>query len=130
VKESWLTFVSGAHFLQSLYPSGLKSNVIDLHEIRLHREGPTVNWVFDLPHYPDAPPRKWSLAGYNTVQVHLSGVGIIAVESSGWSVRNSGEFTLAVPFSHIQVSFHSESVSFTATVETIHVDRVSGYAQS
>ncbi|MFD4354299.1 Imm50 family immunity protein [Nocardia sp. NPDC058518] len=53
-----------------------------LHEIRLHRDGPSVYLRFDFREFPTDPPRKWGAVGYNTVQVELCLYAVESVEVS------------------------------------------------
>ncbi|MFE3322003.1 Imm50 family immunity protein [Nocardia sp. NPDC059195] len=53
-----------------------------LHEIRLHRDGPSVYLRFDFREFPTDPPRKWGVVGYNTVQVELCLYAVESVEIS------------------------------------------------
>lgn len=129
VRASWLDHASRAAFLRTLYPSGQATERVDLHEIRLHREGAIFQLTFDMLRPPAAMPAKWSKAGHSTIQVRLVGVGIRAVRHEGWGTCLPCDLSVAPAPGGVRLVVRGEQVDFEATVEALYVDHVSAYSQ-
>jgi Immunity protein 50 len=56
---------------------------VELHEVVLDRDGPTVSLRFDLRDFPTDPPTKWREAGFNRVQVSLQAIGVRELDIRG-----------------------------------------------
>lgn len=60
---------------------------VDLHEVRLDRQGGSLLLSLDLADYPAVPPRKWVAQEANTVRVELELSPILAVTIAGWGTE-------------------------------------------
>lgn len=74
-------------------PEGLKAafgdeavtlDAIDLHELTLHRDGPSATLRFDLASFPRQGPKKWMGQGFNRVQLQLELSGLVSCSIQGW----------------------------------------------
>ena len=69
---TWLDLVSRAEGLRAIFGATIpRLDAIRLHEIRVHRDGPTVTLRFDLAEFPASPPRRWH-PGFDVVQIELA----------------------------------------------------------
>ena len=81
---SWTDLVLDAAPLKAIFgpkPPSLES--INVHEVVLHRDGPRVLLRFDLHDFPMHPPKKWSAAGFNRVQIRLLALGVQQLQIAG-----------------------------------------------
>lgn len=125
---SWLTGVDNSAFLASLFPGGGPSLAqVNLHEVQLNRDGPTVLLRFDLDTFPTNPPPKWRASGFNTVQVRLMGIGMHRFSLSGWGTTQFGPLSILTSARGVEVRFTSGEVTLDACFHVLRIDGVSGY---
>lgn len=72
----------------SIFSSPPSLDQVDVHEVRLHRDGPTICVRFDVSSYPEHPPQKWAVACHNRVQVTLRLSDVSGVQMNGWGTNN------------------------------------------
>ncbi|MFF2391364.1 Imm50 family immunity protein [Nocardia sp. NPDC058114] len=93
-----------------------------LHEVRLHRDGPSVYLRFDFREFPVDPPRKWRNIGYNTVQIELNLYGVDSVEISNLSTESVIDLNLSTCNRDGKRVVHARTSKNSAT----HLDVVAG----
>lgn len=127
--HSWLDLVDGSEFLAGLFEDDVPSlHRVELHEIILHRDGPKLTLRFDLQEFPKTVPPQWRRAGYNTLQITLSMIGLRSIVLSGWATQVTGPLRIAPDDAlGVRVHFDSSSMSLGAAAPYIHLDRVSPY---
>jgi hypothetical protein len=81
-----LNLLENSSRLAGLYGDAPIFAEVDLHEIKLHRDGPTMVVRFDLAIFPDSPPAEWS--NYNTVQMVLDLCGVRNVRIANYALTN------------------------------------------
>ena len=86
--------INNPKLVKAYYTSDPNLNGICLHEIIIHRDGPTLKLRFDLPEFPDKPPKKWH-PEYNTAQMTLSLFGVEELNLSGFKTNDIGDLHLA-----------------------------------
>jgi hypothetical protein len=62
---------------------------VELHQISLAADGSTISLTFDLPYFPEPPPRKWATRGRDTVTVGLDLLGVESFSLRGWPAEDS-----------------------------------------
>lgn len=94
MKPSWLPLVDDTTFLRSLYgDEGPPLTGVEMHELVMHRDGPSVTLRFDLASFATSPPAKWQ--GANVVQVELALFVVTRVSVNGLGTSNVGDLELA-----------------------------------
>ncbi|MFE3541952.1 Imm50 family immunity protein [Nocardia sp. NPDC059177] len=69
---NWIELVENSDSLTKMYGGKVPSLLeLNLHEIELHRDGPTLKLRFNLNSFPENPPIKWTMENCNTVQIEL-----------------------------------------------------------
>ena len=125
---SWIELLDDNAFLVSLYGTAVPSlGAIRVHEVDLHQDGPSVTIRFDLDRYPATPPMKWQQAGYDTVQLQISGITITALRLDGWSANNVGRLDITRTPPHTEVTFRSPGCSLSMTALHLRVSKVTAY---
>jgi len=104
-------------------------NGINLHEINIHRDGPTAKLRFDLSEFPDKPPRKWH-SSYNTAQMTISLIDIEQIQLNGFNTTETGNLSFALEKEKILFSFKSKTCSFNGKCSFINVEKISGYVNA
>jgi hypothetical protein len=125
---SWIDLVDNNYFLRMLYPSGDPSlDAIQMHEIVLHQDGPTVSLRFNLNEYPATPPAKWRSAQANTVQLRIAGTGVRQLVLTGWSTTNIGQLTIMKASGVVVVEFDGGDSRLNASFDFLSVESVDAY---
>jgi hypothetical protein len=115
--------------LTGLFGEGFDISEVDLHEVSIHRDGPTLQFRFDISRVPASHPARWP-AGANTTQVVLRAGGIDRLQITGFSTRCGGILrTLTVGGTPV-IEFTSESCSVTCSFSWLRVESVSGYVNT
>ena len=124
---AWTALLENPEGIDSIYqgvPPQLEG--VHIHEVSLNREGPALRVRFDLPDYPDHPPRKWQLQGFNTVQVELLFGGLSSVEINGFSVQPVGDILLTRD-GKVHVAISSNETNIRAVADIVYTAKVSAY---
>lgn len=70
-------------------------DLVDLHEVRLDRQGGSLFLNLDLADYPAVPPKKWVVQEANTVQVELEFSSVLSVTIEGWGTATGSHLEIA-----------------------------------
>ena len=91
----WYDCLERTEFLRKLYKEIPSLDDVDvrIESLVISDEGSRVTICFDMPHYADFPPEKWS--GSNTAFVELDFFGITKLEFSTTSSRYRGKIVIA-----------------------------------
>ena len=84
----WLDGIAFKEKILNVFQNPPSIDVVYLHEVRLHQDGPHLTLRFDLKDYPEAPPIEWAEKKYNTVQVVLELWSLGAIEIRGFATEN------------------------------------------
>lgn len=127
--QSWLDLVGKSEFLAGLFGDRVPSlQCVEMHEIAVQRDGPSLRLRFDLQEFPTSAPAAWKAEGYNTLQLTIGMIGLQSVVLSGWATEVNGPLRIAADEdAGLRVHFDSASVSFGATASHAVLERVSPY---
>ncbi|MYV61788.1 hypothetical protein GTW37_22565 [Streptomyces sp. SID4931] len=123
----WIALLNNPEGINATYlqdPPDLRG--VQIHEVSLQTEGPTLKLRFDLPTYPDHPPRKWLAQKYNTVQVELSSGGLKSISLSGFGTDISADVSLTGE-DGVSVKATSPGFHLQANAMTVFVSKLSAY---
>ena len=120
------TRIENPKSLISLYGEVPLLNGISLHELRIHRDGPTLRIRFDMPSFPTTPPKKWS-PSFNTAQVTLALFGFSELMITGFGTTEIGNLILNQDGDRVAFHFASNSCTVSGTALIANVEGISGY---
>lgn len=100
---------------------------VTLHELALHRDGPRAIVRFDLPEYPDQPPKKWAAQRFNVVQLQLALDSLEHVEVSGWPRNTPADLDLSQPDELVHLHASGPHVSMTIRCHYASIATISAY---
>jgi hypothetical protein len=100
---------------------------VDLHEIILHRDGPRVLLRFDLQDFPARPPKKWSAAGFNRVQMRLLVSGVKELAITGWQANVRVDLSIKRDGPLVRLQADNGVVRFDLGAEFVVVESISAY---
>ncbi|WP_420718094.1 Imm50 family immunity protein [Streptomyces sp. H34-S4] len=132
-KPSWLEFVDNPEVVRAVYGGQAVPELdgVTVREISWHWDGPSVHIRFDLPTYPDVPPREWRESRFDTAQVELRLLDAAAALEAGLDSDPVGSINLgkgaAAPV-HLTLDAERFRARMNARRAVIH--RLSGYRQS
>ncbi|GDY34055.1 Imm50 family immunity protein [Gandjariella thermophila] len=125
---AWLDLLEDAASVRSIYNDQSPAlDPIRLHEISLHTDGGRATLRFDLPEYPESPPKKWRLQGFNTVQVELMLIEIRELSLRGWNSAIDGRMSLARESDGVRVTMSTDSVRIDIKAAWATVVKVAAY---
>lgn len=115
--------------LASLFGDGFDFAEISLHEVVVHRDGPTIRLRFDLPLVPEVPPPRWP-KGANTTQVVLLAEAIDAFEISGFATECTGVLQALTENGRKILEFSCPASSIRFAYSWLRITGISGYVNS
>jgi hypothetical protein len=122
----WCSLCDNPQALERLYTSNDGLDLVDLHEVVLHRDGPRLQMIFDLARFPDRPSQRWDPEA-NTLQVQVSAWGVKSLRLEGWTTAMKGFLRLEKLGDIYQLTFRAESTDLSATCHGLRIDRLSAY---
>src|SRR4051812_4684244 len=63
----WIDFLDNPESVNHIFESTPPLEKVQVIELLYHQDGPRVMIRFDISSFPDKPPEKWILNGYNRV---------------------------------------------------------------
>jgi hypothetical protein len=70
-KNMWNDYFSDDKFISMIYTNVPPLKNLRIEKIEISREGNRITIGFDLPIFPDNPPKKWLERGYSTAFIEL-----------------------------------------------------------
>ena len=93
--KTWLDALEDSRGIRAIYGDDVPPlTAVDLHEVRLHRDGPSAVLRFNLARYPANPPKKWVAQRFNTVQLQLRLVDTLELSIESWSNESVVDLSL------------------------------------
>jgi hypothetical protein len=84
--------------------------IIELFKITIDREGPAIDVVGLLDHFPENPPQKWIAARSNCVLATIRLDGIRDAICGHWTTANVGRWTLqSLALDGVEFRFSTDS---------------------
>lgn len=99
---------------------------VEVHSVRLHRDGPTLELLAELPRFPDRPSPRWPV-GANAAQAGLRFFALREVLLSGWGTTNVGDLLIEDVGGAVRFRFESPTARLSGVAESFDVTSVSGY---
>ncbi|WP_078841194.1 Imm50 family immunity protein [Streptomyces acidiscabies] len=125
---AWASLLHNSEGISAVYGGDVPDlRDVQVHEVALLRDGPTLKIRLDLPGYPEAPPRKWALQGFNTVQVEFSFGALREVLVEGFSVEVRADISVEEEDGRVKLGVSAEGVRIEAVAETFYLSKISAY---
>ncbi|TXS22466.1 hypothetical protein EAO71_23370 [Streptomyces sp. ms191] len=124
---SWTSFLTNPVGIETIYgghPPELAA--VPLHAVDFSREGPLLTLRFDMPSYPETPPKKWSVQGFDTAQVTMALAGVRTVSLTGFTSDPVVDIVLSGG-DGVAVEICSDSVQLQASAAVVYIAQISGY---
>lgn len=118
----WYELAENPQAVSELYSDVPSLETVHLIEVLLHRDGTRMSLKVALPRFPDKPPTRWKVQGYNTVQVQLDFWTLQTILINGWSTDNLVDI-LILPNTnkHIHLQISSSHCSIEATAHDFRI---------
>lgn len=124
----WTQYVSEATGLAAVYSGTVPAlERLNLHEVCLQRDGPSVLLRFDLNKFPVSPPKKWVSQGFNTVQISLRLLGVEDIRLSGWSSNCFIDINLTKIDGRIRLNTSNGPLLMEVTADLVLLNSISAY---
>ncbi len=98
---------------------------VEIHSVMLHRDGPTLELVVELPRFPDRPSPRWTV-GANMAFARLRFCSSLKqVVLSGWSTTNVGDLLIEKWGDGVRFRFDSGTAQLSAMAMFFDVTGIS-----
>ncbi|MFM9447661.1 Imm50 family immunity protein [Streptomyces acidiscabies] len=125
---AWDSLLHNPEGIRAVYGGGLPDlRGVQVHEVTLLRDGPVLKIRLDLPMYPEAPPRKWALQGFNTVQIEFSFGSVQRVLVEGFSVEVRADISVSEEEGKVKLDLSAQDVHIEAVADTFYLSKISAY---
>lgn len=127
---NWLEILDDQSPIRAIFGNEVPALVnINLHEVILHRDGPSALLRFDLEQYPKSPPEKWRLARFNRIQLKLLMIGIRDLSIVGFLSNCVTTLDIFDDVGLIRVRTLGDIVKIDIAADNLRVDSVSAYRE-
>ena len=151
--SAWTDHVIDSHLIKAIFGEHCPSLTnVNLHEVTLHRDDPTLLLRFDLDlsELPADPPKKWVTQRANTVQLLLKALDVRELSIIGATTTMTATVTLTseklavddedtnLHTTHVDAAQQQNTIRLRVTGDTcdinclanfVYVDRISAYKQ-
>jgi hypothetical protein len=121
-----IEYIENSQALTSLFGEGFDLSEVDLHEVVVHRDGPSMRLRFDISCVPSTLPSRWPKEA-NTTQVVLLVFGIDKLQISGFTTQCQGTLRTLSDQDHQMIEFTGFQCALTCAFHMLRIERVSGY---
>lgn len=101
---------------------------IEIHSVRLHRDGPTLELQTEIPCFPDKPSPRWPAAA-NAVQAGLRFFDLKQVTIEGWETTNLGDLILEAEGRAVRFRFECPTARIAGLAGFFDVTGILGYCK-
>ncbi|MFE3541953.1 Imm50 family immunity protein [Nocardia sp. NPDC059177] len=121
---TWVDLLNNARGMYAIFRDDVPSlQAVTIHSVGMHRDGPTLKLVFDLPDFPTDPPKKWR--GYKVIRIELWFTGVNSAVIALDTVTKLVDLNISRVIANNQ-----ESIRLVATLaNTIKIETVASGAQ-
>ena len=124
---AWLEHAMNPIAMSALYKEVPLLSDVELFDIVLSREGPTMTCSIGLPKFLDIPPEKWRKSGYNACNVKLQFISFTELRIEGWSSNPIVDLKVNKLQSSLDVSLVGASTKIRMTCVGFRIDKISPY---
>ncbi|MBI1175812.1 hypothetical protein GC207_00070 [bacterium] len=125
----WYDLTANPKVVHGYYSTAPALDRMDVHGVRLHRDGPVLHLTADLIPFPDMPSKRWP-SGANTARIDLALWGIRSLTIEGWATDMVGQFTLEpVAERRLRFAFVSDTASIRGECMAVRIDGITGYVK-
>lgn len=124
----WSHCFSGVEKLSAVYGTNIPPLTrVVIHDIRIHRRGPTVEIQLELAEFPSSPPKKWMTAGYNRVQIQLVAFSVTDVKFQGGFQTPVCDLEITSEGNLVMIKSFSDQLNLQIETEFLSVGKISAY---
>jgi hypothetical protein len=126
----WHEYLQNPEAVSQLYGASPDLDLIELTNIELERDGPTVTLSIVLPIFPKNPPVKWSRSGFNSVTMRLRLFAVTSYCQDGWNTDNVAHFNVARIERTLFVNISGNSLKLSIACGFMDVAGVVGFSRT
>lgn len=130
MSADWTELLDDPRTVRAIYGDRAPSLCgVEVHEIVVHRDGPSVVLHLGLEDFPADPPQKWREAGFNRVALRLRAFGVHEVLLEGITTNPTVDLTLVRDenLTHIRGTGDGLLIDLKAEFVVVTSDSVSAY---
>lgn len=128
--KNWIELISNTASIRAIYGEIVPTlERVDLHEIVLHRDGPSALLRFDLAEFPERPPSKWAASEFNRVQMKLLAVGVKELDISGLQTNCQVDLVISEDDSLIRIRADNGAVHLNIAADEVLINDISAYRE-
>ena len=122
----WWEIAENPRLVLAYYSHPPKLRAVEVHSIRLNRDGPTLELLVEMPSFPDKPSPRWP-TNANTAQAVLRFFDLREISLSGWGTTNVGELIIERIGGIVQFRFDGATAQLSGVAGFFDVTSVTGY---
>lgn len=122
----WIDRIENPEAVRSLFPDATGIEHLDVHEMTLHRDGPSLRIRADLLRFPDKPPARWPV-GANRAQVTIALHAVRDLSIDGVATNMHGVFDLVHESDALRFELRASGFHLRGTCGMARLDSITGY---
>jgi hypothetical protein len=127
-EHNWLDCLVDASPIRAIFGDDIPSlRNVNLHQITLNRDGPSVLLRFDLIEFPTSPPKKWKTSGFNCVQLVLMLIGVQRLSIAGWNSNCRCDLTIFRENQYVIIRSETKEIAIDFLADNVTINNISAY---
>lgn len=123
--EMWWELALNPKVVLAYYTSPPELIGVEINSVYLHRDGPTLELLVDMPRFPDKPSKRWD-TGANCVLAGLRFFDLREVSLAGWSTSNVGDLNIYASDGVVRFQFECATARLSGSAGFFDVKDIKG----
>lgn len=126
--ESWIEGVVDSKAIEAIFGDVVPCLAgVELLELVVDGRGPTLRLRFNLPDFPESPPKKWVQRQANTVQMTMSAFEVRGLSIQGAASEMIVSLELFREDEGMRVVVNGDHIGIDCLAGWVYVDKISAY---
>lgn len=123
----WSEHVYDLKPIKGIFGEEMPPLIGQLHEVVLHKDGPSLKLRMDLKDFPKELPKKWVEKNFNTAQITLGVGAVSAISIEGWTKDTRVEIKIEKVGDSLSLKIESAEINISCTAKTLTILELTGY---
>jgi hypothetical protein len=126
MRLTWNDLALNPRVVLGYYTVPPELDTVEVHSLRLHRDGPNLEMTVEMAAFPDIPSPRWDALA-NSAQGRFLFLGLRKIKIEGWGTSNIGRLFLSRVPNGVRFEFRGGSVSCVGVSDWFDITGITAY---